>query len=155
MPSKDKKDPSIQVISRNRRVHLKFSILESFEAGLVLFGYEVKSLRAGKVSIEEGLVRIDKGEALLYNVHIPPYSHLSHVDYNPTRSRKLLLHKKEIERLAGQAQTQRLALVPLELYFKRGIAKISIGLAKGKKTADRREEIKKREAQREMRTRAR
>lgn len=130
---------------------MKFSILESFEAGIVLYGYEVKSLRAGRVSIEEAVVRAENGEMFLYNVHIPPYSHLSHVDYKPTRTRKLLMHRKEIEHLAGQTQSKNLTLVPLELYFKKGIAKVCVALAKGKKMADRREEIKKRETDREIR----
>ncbi len=155
MPSKEKKEDAIQVVARNRKAHMKFAILEKLEAGISLFGHEVKSLREGKSSIEEGLVRIDKREAFLFNVYIPPYAYLSYVDYSPTRSRKLLLHRKEIERLESQVQVQKLALVPLEIYFKNGIAKVLIGLGKGKKVADRRDDIKKRDAEREMRTRVR
>ena len=148
---KKEKSPEIAVVTRNRKIHQRFSILEAYEAGIVLAGHEVKSLRSGKASIEEALVKIDRGEVFLFNAHIPPYSHLSHVDYVPTRTRKLLMHRKEIEKLEGQVKVKGLALVPLELYFKRGIAKVAVGLAKGKKTWDRREEIKKREAEREIR----
>ena len=101
--------------------------------------------------MDEGLVRVDKGEAYLFNVHIPPYEHLSHVEYNPTRSRKLLLHRQEIDKIEDQVKTKGLALVPLELYFKKGIAKVAVGLAKGKLDSDRREEIKKRDTDREIR----
>lgn len=141
----------VKIVTQNRKAKQKFSILESYEAGMVLHGYEVKSLRSGKISLDEGLVRIDKGEIFLFNVHIPPYEHLSHVDYEPTRTRKLLMHKKEIEKLLNQVVTKGLALVPLEVYFKNGIAKVSVGLAKGKRVEDRREEIKKRDVEREIR----
>lgn len=130
---------------------MRFAVLEAFESGIVLAGYEVKSLREGKVSLEEGLVRIDKGEAFLMNVHIPPYRHLSQIEYNPTRTRKLLLHRAQIDKIANEAQTKGLALVPLELYFKNGMAKVTVGLAKGKKDEDRREEIKKRDVERDIR----
>ena len=148
---KKEKDPEIKIITRNRKAHQKFSILESFEAGISLYGHEVKSLRQGKASIEEGLVRIDRGEIFLFNVHIPPYSHLRDIEYQPTRTRKLLMHKKEIEKLYGQVQKKGLTLVPLEIYFKRGKAKLALGLAKGKKTEDRREELKKRDVERDIR----
>jgi len=148
---KKEKDPEIKTVSRNRRAHQKFSVLETLEAGISLFGHEVKSLRQGKADIEESMVRFERGEAFLFNAHIPPYSHLSHVEYQPTRTRKLLLHRNQIEKLSGQAQAKGLAVIPLELYFKHGIAKVTIALAKGKKHEDRREEIKKREADRDMR----
>ena len=144
----DASSQEIKIVTRNRKVHQRFSILESLEAGISLYGHEVKSLRSGKASIEEGLVRLEKGEIFLFNVHIPPYPHLSHVNYLPTRTRKLLMHSKEIERLNSQVQSKGLTLVPLELYFKKGLAKVSIGLAKGKKGRDRREEMKKRETER-------
>src|SRR3989344_9581538 len=92
-------EPDIKSVSKNRKAHMRFSILEAYEAGIVLHGYEVKSLREGKVSLEEGLVRIDKGEAYLMNVHIPPYRHLSHVEYEPTRTRKPLLHRGQIDKI--------------------------------------------------------
>ncbi|OGR89046.1 MAG: SsrA-binding protein [Elusimicrobia bacterium RIFCSPLOWO2_01_FULL_60_11] len=144
-------EPDIKSVSKNRKAHMRFSILEAYEAGIVLHGYEVKSLREGKVSLEEGLVRIDKGEAYLMNVHIPPYRHLSHVEYEPTRTRKLLLHRGQIDKIDEEIRTKGLALVPLELYFKDGRAKVTVGLAKGKKDQDRREEIKKRDVERDIR----
>ncbi|MBI2118873.1 MAG: SsrA-binding protein SmpB [Elusimicrobia bacterium] len=151
MSPSNKKENSIKTISRNRRAHLRFTILESLEAGIVLHGYEVKSLREGKAQIEDGLVRIQNGEIFLMNAHIAPYAHLAHADYNPTRTRKLLLHKTEINRLYNKMQLKDFTLVPLEVYFKNGKAKLAIGLAKGKKREDRREEIKKREVEREIR----
>ena len=125
--------------------------MESFEAGIALAGHEVKSLRSGKASIEEGVIRVDKGEIFLMNVHIPPYTHLSHVDYVPTRTRKLLMHKKEIKKLGEQVQIKGMTLVPMELYFRKGFCKVAVGLAKGKRGIDRRDDIKKREAEREIR----
>lgn len=148
---KKENDSEIKIITKNRKAHQRFSILESFEAGLALHGHEVKSLRQGKASIEESLIRIDGGEIFLFNAHIPQYSHLTHVEYHPTRTRKLLMHRREIDRLFGQVQTKGLTLIPLEIYFKRGKAKVAVGLAKGKKTEDRREEIKKRDVERDIR----
>ncbi len=145
------KNPSdIKIISQNRKSKQRFFILESFEAGVVLHGYEVKSLREGKVSLDEGLVRLDKGEMFLFNVHIPPYKHLTNIEYEPTRTRKLLLHRKEIDKISSQVQMKGLTLIPLEIYFKGGVVKVSVGLAKGKKDEDRREEIKKRDVEREI-----
>jgi SsrA-binding protein len=141
----------VKIVARNRKAHHRFAILESFEAGISLFGHEVKSLRQGRANIEDGLVRADGGELFLFNVHIPQYSHLSHVEYEPTRTRKLLMHRREIDRLAAQIQTKGMTMVPLELYFKNGLAKVTVGLAKGKNTEDRREEIKKRDTDREIR----
>ncbi len=114
-------------------------------------GHEVKSLRNGAANIEEGFVRIDKDQIYLMNTHIPPYPQYTLGDYEPTRTRKLLMHKKEIERLCKEIQLKGCTLVPLELYFKRGMVKVQVGLAKGKKTEDRREEIKKRDIDRQIR----
>src|SRR3989344_1495048 len=145
-------EPSIQSISKNRKAHMRFTVLEAFEAGIVLKGFEVKSLRDGKVSLEEGVVRIDRVEAFLMNVHIPPYKHISHnVEYEPTRTRKLLMHREQINKISAQAQAKGLALFPLELYFKNGRAKVAVGMGKGKKAQDQREDIKKRDAEREIR----
>ena len=138
------------MLIQNKKAHFDYEILEQFSAGLELFGHEVKSLRGGKASIEEGLVRIDRGEIFLFNVHIPPYEHLSHLEYNPTRSRKLLMHRSEIERLGAQVQVKGLTLIPLELYFKGGKAKVRLGLCTGKTHEDRRQTIKERETKREM-----
>ena len=148
---KKEKEPEIKIIAKNRKAHQRFFVVEAFEAGVSLFGHEVKSLREGKASLDEGLVRIDRGEIFLMNVHIPPYSHLTHVDYVPTRTRKLLMHRKEIDRLSGQVQAKGLTMVPLELYLKKGKVKLGLGLVKGKKTEDRREELKKRDVERDIR----
>src|SRR4051794_32918742 len=117
----------VKIVARNRKAHYRFSILESFEAGISLYGHEVKSLRQGRANIEEGLVRAGRGGLFLFNVHIPPYSHLSHVVYEPTRTRKLLMHRREIDRLEAEVQTKGMTLIPLELYFKQGLAKVSVG----------------------------
>ncbi|OVE76969.1 SsrA-binding protein [bacterium F11] len=153
MPKKQKDPDPIKTVARNRRALAKFAILESLEAGMVLTGPEVKSLRGGKVNMQEGFVRLEKDEAFLWNVHINPYAQGSlHVEQVPTRTRKLLLKRSEISRLIGKTTTKGLTLVPLEMYFnKKGKAKVKIGLARGKKAPDRREDIKKRELNREMR----
>lgn len=150
MTAKKEKEPTIQTISKNRRAHMRFSIVEAFEAGVALKGHEVKSLRQGKINLEDGLVRIENGEMHLFNVHISPYSHYSYNDIDPVRSRKMLMHRREIDKLYGEVQRQGMTLIPLEMYFKNGRVKVTVGLAKGKKTGDRREEIKKREADREI-----
>lgn len=145
------KEPVIKSIAKNRKAHQRFAIIEALEAGLALKGHEVKSLRQSKVSIEEGLVRVNGGEIFLFNVYIAPYSHYSYKDIEPTRTRKLLMHRSEITRLSMEAQRQGMTLIPLEIYFKNGRAKVTVGLAKGKKDQDRREDIKKRDTEREIR----
>lgn len=139
-----------KVIAANKQARFEYSILETLEAGIALKGSEVKSLRDGKASLSDSFVRIDKGEAFVYNFHIPPYAHAGRSMLDPIRARKLLLHKNEIARLAGQVQQKGLTIVPLKAYFKRGFAKLEIALAKGKKRYDKREAIKKREVDREM-----
>ncbi len=146
-----KEESNIKIISQNRKARQRFAILEIFEAGISLFGHEVKSLRRGSANIEEGFVRIDGNQIYLMNVYIPPYPQYTLGEYEPTRTRKLLMHRKEIDHLNSELQLKGCTIVPTELYFKRGIAKVQIGLAKGKKTEDRREEIKKRETDREIR----
>ena len=145
-----KNEGGIKIIARNRKAHYRFAIIETLEAGLVLSGHEVKSLRDGQITLDESLVREEKGELFLFNAYIPPYSHLTNVEYNPTRNRKLLLHRKEIKRLSSQVQVKGMTMVPLEIYFKNGIAKVLIALAKGKNTEDKRETIKKRESDKEI-----
>ncbi|MCB4791758.1 MAG: SsrA-binding protein SmpB [Elusimicrobia bacterium] len=148
MEKNDKK-----IIASNRKAFHNYEILESFEAGIVLEGYEVKSLRQSKASLVDGIVRFDKDEAYLDNVHIAPYLQQStHViDYNPRRKRKLLLHRREINRLSGRTKEKGLAVIPLELYFsKKNMVKVSLGLGKGKKVYDKREVLRKRDINREM-----
>jgi len=143
----------MKTIVRNKKAWHNYEILEKIEAGIQLLGSEVKSLREGKSSLADSFARIDRGEVILYNMHISPYSHSSSRQ-EPTRSRKLLLHRREIESLLGKV-SKGLALIPLSLYFKRGKVKVELALAKGKKEFDKREAIKKKEAEREIRGRLR
>ena len=141
----------IRIISDNRQARYLYEILESYEAGIVLLGTEVKSIRAGKVNLKDGYVIIRQGEAWLLNVHISPYkAGGDYFNHEPLRTRKLLLHRKEINRLIGQVEQKGLTLIPLKMYFKGGRIKISIGLGKGKKIHDKRESIKQREDKRDM-----
>ena len=144
----------IKTVTSNRKAFHDFHILESFEAGLVLAGHEVKSLRNGEANLTDGYVGFRADCAYLENIHIPPYSHLStHItDYDPRHKRKLLMHKQEIVRLAARVREKGLTVVPLELYFSpRGYAKVKLGLAKGKNTVDKRDALRERDMDREMR----
>jgi SsrA-binding protein len=139
------------VVVENRRARHNYAIEETFEAGMVLQGSEVKALREGRGQIAEAYALVRDDGVYILGMHISPYSGAStHVHVEPVRERKLLLHKKEIEHLAAQTQAKGMTLVPLRVYFKRGIAKIELGLARGKKTYDRRHEIAEREAKRQM-----
>jgi SsrA-binding protein len=142
-----------KVVATNRKAYHNYEILDKIEAGIVLAGYEVKSLRNGEVNLTDGFVSFSHDEAYLDNIHIAPYSHLStHIrDYDSRRRRKLLLHRGEIVRLFTKTREKGLTLVPLEIYFSpQGVAKVMLGLAKGKKTVDKRETLKRRDIQREM-----
>jgi SsrA-binding protein len=140
-----------KVLSDNRKARFLYDILETYEAGIQLMGTEVKSIRAGKVNLQDGYALIRNGEAWLLNVHISPYTSSSqYFNHDPRRTRKLLLHRQEIRKLIGKVEQQGLTLVPLKLYLKRGLVKISIGLAKGKKLHDKREDLKRRQDQREI-----
>jgi SsrA-binding protein len=137
-------------IARNKRARFDYHLLETFEAGIVLGGTEVKSLRSGKASIADAYGIVRDGEVYLLNAHIQPYESRGYSNHEPTRSRKLLLHRKEIRRLIGAVEREGLTLVPLELYFKKGVAKVAMALAKGKKLHDKRETEKQRDAEREI-----
>lgn len=137
-------------VARNPRAHHDYHILETWEAGLVLTGTEVKSLRAGKASIKEAYARVRNGEGWVDGLNITPYEQGGHFNHDPMRTRKLLLHRGELERLIGATEQKGLTLVPLELYFRRGKAKLLLGLGRGKKHHDRREDLKKREAERDV-----
>jgi SsrA-binding protein len=137
-------------ITLNRRARHDYFIDETFEAGIVLQGTEVKSLREGKVNLRESFARILNDEVFLIGCHISPYSHGHFTNHDPLRDRKLLLHKKEIQKLIGKTAERGYTLVPLSMYFKKGRAKVEIGLAKGKKLYDKREAIKKRDLEREL-----
>ncbi|MGA7200464.1 MAG: SsrA-binding protein SmpB [Candidatus Cybelea sp.] len=138
------------MIVENRRARFEYHILESFEAGLVLTGTEVKSMRAGGVSLSEAYARFRDGEAWLLGMHIPPYKQGSFSNEEPTRPRKLLLHKEEIARLQSRIGEKGLTIVPLRLYFTRGIAKVQLGVARGKKLWDKRADAAKRDVEREI-----
>jgi SsrA-binding protein len=137
-----------KIIATNRKATHDYFILEKYEAGIVLKGTEVKSIRQGKVNLRDSFARIIKGEIFLMNMHISPYTHGNVFNHDPLRDRKLLMHKKEIARLAGKVAQKGLALVPLSLYFKDGRVKVELALVKGKKLYDKREDIKKRDLQR-------
>ena len=140
-----------KVITDNRKARFRYEIIETFEAGLVLVGTEVKSIRAGKVNMGDGFGQIRNGEAWLHNVHISPYQASGeYFNHDPRRIRKLLLHKKEITKLIGKLEEKGLTLVPLKMYFKRGIVKVLLGIGKGKKLHDKRETVKQRQDQRDM-----
>ena len=145
----EKKSRDVQ-LADNRRAFYDYSIGDKIEAGLALTGTEIKSLRAGHVSLRDGFVRIENGEAWLRGVHISPWTHTGHDNHEPLRSRKLLLHKSEIAFLARGASEKGYTVVPLRLYTKQGRAKVELGLARGKRRYEKRQVIKEREAQREM-----
>jgi SsrA-binding protein len=140
-----------QNVAENRKAFHDFHILETFEAGMVLLGTEVKSIREGNVNLRDSYARVEGGEIWIYNVHITPYSHRGYSDHEPTRRRKLLLHRSEIRKLIGKTVEKGMTLVPTRMYFKNGHVKVAIGLAKGKKAHDKRETIKRRDAERETR----
>ena len=139
-----------KIITVNRKARHDYEIIDSFEAGIVLLGTEVKSLRAGKVNLKDSYARVKNGEVWLTGVHISPYSHGSYNNHDPERERKLLLHKSEIRRLIGKVEEGGLTLIPLKMYFKNGKAKVQLALARGKRKYDKRQDIAKRDAEREM-----
>src|SRR3989475_11224719 len=139
-----------RVVATNRRARHEYEILETLEAGLVLRGTEVKSLRDGQVNFKDSYATVRNGEAWLRGCHISPYSHGTDANHEPERDRKLLLHKRELSRLSGKISERGLTLVPLRLYFKAGRAKVELGLARGKKLHDKRSALREREARREM-----
>lgn len=141
----------IRVIATNRKARHLYHIVDTYESGVALVGTEVKSLRQGKVSFKDSYATVEKGELFLHNVHISHYDQASRFNHDPTRSRKLLMHKVEIKRLLGKTTERGFTLVPLRIYFKGKVAKIELALAIGKKLFDRRKAIKDREVQREMR----
>ncbi len=149
MPKPTEPDDKISV-ARNRTARHDYHILETWEAGLVLSGTEVKALRDGKANIKDAYGTVRGSEVYLLNAHISPYERGGYVNHEPTRSRKLLLHKKEILRMIGAVERQGLTLIPLELYFRRGRAKVALALGKGKQLHDKRDDSKKKDAEREI-----
>ncbi len=144
------KEENIKLICRNRKAYFEYVIDALYEAGLVLKGTEVKSLRQGRANIEDAYARFRDGELFLYNAHISPYTHAAVDSHEPTRPRKLLIHRWELKRLLGKVQERGYTLIPLKLYFKDQHAKVEIALARGKKKHDKRETIRRREEQREL-----
>jgi len=140
-----------ETVATNREARHNYHILETFEAGIVLQGAEVKSLRDKKANLKDSFARVEDSELFLYNMHISPYPQAGRFAPDPKRRRKLLMHKPEIKKLLGELTQKGLTLVPLKMYFKRGMAKVEIALAKGKKLYDRREDIKRHDADRELR----
>ena len=140
----------IKIVTQNRKARYDYHIIEKWEAGIALQGTEVKSLRAGKANLKDSYARVERAEVFLYEFHISAYDKGGYVNHDPVRRRKLLLHKKEIRKLVGKVEEKGLTLVPLKVYFKNGKAKVEIALAKGKKQYDRRHDIAKRDAQREI-----
>ncbi|HCV41932.1 MAG TPA: SsrA-binding protein [Bacteroidetes bacterium] len=144
-----------KVVTTNRKARHDYEILDTYEAGIVLTGTEVKSLRQGNSNLSDSYAMLKNGELWLLGMHISPYSHGSYANVDPIRSRKLLLHKKELLKLHGKLSSKGLTLVPLKVYFTHNIAKILLGLARGKREYDRREDIAKRDAERSIRQRLR
>ena len=140
----------MKLVANNKKAYHDYFIEEKYEAGLVLHGTEVKSLRMGKCSIKEAFIRIENGEVFIYGMHISPYEKGNIFNKDPLRVRKLLLHKQQIRKLIGNSSEKGYTIVPLQVYFKDGRAKIEIGLAKGKKLYDKRADMAKRDAQRDM-----
>ena len=151
MAEKTEREKAQANIAENRKAFHDFHLLETFEAGLVLLGTEVKAIREGRVNLRDSHARVENGEVFLYNVNISPYSHRGYADHEPLRRRKLLLHRDEIRKLIGKTVEKGMTLVPTRLYFKNGRVKVSVALAKGKKEYDKRETIKRREVARETR----
>src|SRR3954463_2436532 len=139
MVKSKKPESDFQSIAKNRQARHDFTILDTWEAGIVLTGTEVKALREGRANITDAFGIVKNGEIFLLNLHISPYERGGYVNHEPTRTRKLLLHKKEIRRLIGAVEREGLTLIPLEVYFKKGKAKVALALGKGKKLHDKRE----------------
>lgn len=143
-------DDGIRIITSNRKARHDYHALDTWEAGIALQGTEVKSLRDGKANLRDSFARVDGNEVFLHNAHIGEYDQGNRNNHEPTRRRKLLLHRHEINRMRGRVEEKGLTLIPLRLYFKRGKAKVEIALAKGKREYDRRQDIAKRDARREL-----
>ena len=149
--AKTAREEAQKIIADNRKASHDYHLIETFEAGVALLGTEVKGIREGQANLRDSFARVDRGEVWLFNVHINPYSHRGYVDHDPKRKRRLLLHKHEIRKLIGKTVEKGLTLVPTKMYFKNGKVKVAIALAKGKDVRDKRETLRRREADRETR----
>lgn len=145
----DKKQDGFRLLANNKKAYYDYFIEDKWEAGIELFGTEVKSIRMGKVSIKESYIKIEKGEVFVYNMHVSPYEKGNIFNRDPIRVRKLLLHRAEINKLTGKTAEQGYTIVPLQVYIKNGLCKVEIGLAKGKKLYDKRDSIAKKDVRRE------
>ena len=143
-------DPGVKTICQNKKAGHNYYLDEFLEAGIVLQGAEVKSLREGRANLVDSYARVKRGEVFLYNMHISPYPFAHGLDLDPTRTRKLLLNRREIKRLIGKTELKGYSLIPTKVYFKRGRAKVEIALARGKKKVDKRRTLKEKELKREM-----
>ena len=144
-------EDSEKLIADNRKARHDYLLFDTFEAGIALLGTEVKAIREGRVNLRDSYGRVEQGEVFLYIVHISSYSHRGYADHEPVRRRKLLLHKREIRKLIGKVIERGMTLVPVRMYFKRGRVKVAVSLAKGKRVYDKRETLRRREADREAR----
>lgn len=144
-------DEGRRVVARNRKARHEFEVLETFEAGIELRGPEVKSLRAGHVAFQDAFARVENGQVWLHRLHISPYEQANRFNVDPIRPRRLLLNRREIRQLAVKSDEKGLTLVPLEIYFSRGYAKVALAVARGRKLHDKREELKRRQQDREAR----
>ena len=148
--ARDSGADDLRVVATNRKARHDYHILETIEAGIVLLGPEVKSLRAGRVSLSDAYARMQEGEAYLLNLHISPYDPATRFNADPRRRRKLLLHRREIRRLTGKTEERGLTLVALRIYFRRGVAKVELALARGKRQYDKRQSLARKDARREV-----
>ena len=151
MAEQSDREKAQRIAAENRKALHDYHILETFEAGVVLQGTEVKAIREGRVNLRDSFARVEGDEIWVYNIHISPYTHRGYTDHEPTRRRKLLLHRQEIRKLIGKTVERGMTLVPLRLYFKGGKVKLAVGLARGKQAHDKREAIRRREVDRETR----
>jgi SsrA-binding protein len=151
MTDKTEREKAQTSIAENRKAFHDYHLMETFEAGIALLGTEVKAIREGRVNLRDSFARVEDGEVFLYNVNISPYSHRGYAEHEPLRKRKLLLHREEIRKLIGKTVEKGMTLVPVRLYYKNGRVKVAVSLAKGKKDYDKRETIKRRDADRETR----
>lgn len=142
--------PATKLIVSNRKARHEYEVLDTWEVGIVLQGTEVKSLRNGKANLQDAYARFDRGELWLYNLHISPYDQGNRFNHDPLRPRKLLLHRRELRKLIGQVEQKGLTLVPLDLHFRRGVAKVTLALVRGKKLHDKRDDLRRRDAEREI-----
>lgn len=139
-----------KTVAQNKKAYHDYFVEETYETGIVLQGTEIKSIRAGRVNLKDSYARVQNGEVFLYGMHVSPYEQGNRYNHDPLRERKLLLHRREINKLIGETKETGYALVPLKIYLKNGYAKVLLGLARGKKNYDKREDLKKKEAKREI-----